>query len=403
MGTTSPILCSLHLSYRGSEVDLVHASRNVVRRFIFLLVDSQLILFSDGFTLELLTTDLHHFTHSLSLPDRPTYSNVVSFWSNLQSSISVNNFWKSYLSNSSPLSWPSTAPLLGAPLSTSTIATKHWNGDLTAASRRIGVTPAVMSRIAIQIALGHHSKKKDIAVGIVRSGRDIDVNFCDTIIGPLVSVLPSRVILEPSTSLLDLLQQETSNDLLSRLNQTVTLSDLAKICQLTSRADIFDILVTYQSLAEREKEETLPYPIRQPPTEIYMPTSYTLSMEITPSAEDPDFLELGCFFDNRVIESEEVNQLLKTIARVLDYIVVAPCTTIDKMELGSVSPIILGIPVPIPQQKKLVDGTKMGGLIERLSKVWGAVLRLDGDSIGPDESFTALGGDSVRKPSLQNL
>lgn len=328
---------------------------------------------------------------------------MVSFWSNLEPKIENDNFWRGYLTNSSPLAWPSTAVLDGAPLCTSTIATKHWTGDLTKSSKRIGVTPAVMSRIAILVALGHHSKKQDVVVGIVRSGRDIDVDFCDTIIGPLVSVLPSRIISDDSTSLLDLLKQETINDLSSRLHQTVTLSDLAKICNLTSRADIFDILITYQSLAEREEEEILPYPIRQPPSEIYMPTSYTLSLEITPSATDSDLLELGCFFDSRVIELKEVESLLETIARVLDYIVVAPCTTIAEMKLGSITSVPVSSRIPQSQKKKIIDETKSNVYLHRLAKVWAAVLRIDSDSIDPSETFNALGGDSVSQNVFSEL
>lgn len=235
----------------------------------------------------------------------------------------------------------------------------------------------------------------------MRSGRDIDVEGADEIIGPCVSVLPSRLLLDPSASLLNLAREETTADRRARAHQHVTLAQIAKICDLPGRSDLFDILVTYQSLAERDEEDEeqrkLSWPIRQPPERITMPTSYTLSLEITPEADDEEALELSCFYDHRIITRSEVQRLLSTIARVMDYITTAPCTKVGELKLES-SKSSAPLPrVEAPRESGRVEKTdeEVDEVVGRLSEVWASVLRLDVEEFGADDSFASLGGDSV--------
>ena len=330
---------------------------------------------------------------------RPPFANVVSWWNTTSRELTATaEFWRTYLSGAQPLNWPSRAPLNGAPLSTSTIKAGHWTGELTAFSKRHSVTPAIASRLAVAIALAHHAGSTDITLGVVRSGRDIDLDDADAIIGPCVSVLPTRLLLSPSSSLLSLAQKESLVDRRVRSHQLVTLSDLARLCSLKGRSDIFDILVTYQSLAERDEDEVTRsrrWPIKQPPEQIRMPTSYTLSMEITPMEADKDALELACFYDARVISDDDVGKVLKTVAKVLDYLTIAPCTTLGQLDLGNA-----GKPVPVKEVEKgspatFVEGRDLQPLIAQLAPIWASVLRMDAVDISPDESFGSAGGDSV--------
>lgn len=356
---------------------------------------------SDGWTLELLSADLRALCHQLDVTPRPDFSSIVSWWlAEPHPSSTTSDFWRSYLTGATPLHWPSQDPLNGQQLSTSTTEILHWSGDLRSLSKRNGLTPAIASRVAIAVALGHHALSEDVTLGIVRSGRDIDVEGADEVTGPCVSVLPSRLLLHPSTSLLDLAHEEATADRRARAHQHVTLAQIAKICNLPGRSDLFDVLVTYQSLAERDEEEAevakLPWPIRQPPERITMPTSYTLSLEITPEAEDEEALELSCFYDHRIITREEVQRLLSTIARVMDYISTAPCTKLGELKLSTPQSSTPLPRVEAPQQAlSSASNSEVDAVVERLAEVWASVLRLDSDEFGADDSFASFGGDSV--------
>lgn len=354
----------------------------------------------------------------MPIPDRPSFGAVASWWlSEARPPQETIDFWRSYLNGAKPLGWPSQDPLHGEMLATTGAAIQHWSGELDALSQRSGITPAIASRLAILVALHHHTGSADVNVGIVRSGRDIDVADADEIIGPCVSVLPSRIRFDPSVSLLSLAKAEADADRRARVHQHVTLSQLARFCDLPGRADLFDILVTFQSLAERDPsvERAAPWPVRQPPERIHMPTNYTLSFEITPEMHDKDKLELACFFDERIIDKAEVDEILKTVATVLDYLTTAPCTRLGDVKLGE------GAPPPrraaagtngSPTGTNGINGSiktldpSLTPLTQRLAKEWSSVLRVPEDDIGPHDSFASFGGDSVRplpSPSLPGV
>ncbi|KPV72864.1 uncharacterized protein RHOBADRAFT_55536 [Rhodotorula graminis WP1] len=367
---------------------------------------------SDGWTLELLTADLRDLCFGLSPPSRPSFGNVAGWWLGESSPPQDTvDFWRGYLDGARPLGWPSQAPLDGDMLATTGAAIQHWSGELDALSHKHGITPAIASRVAILVALQHHAQSSDVNVGIVRSGRDIDVVDADEIIGPCVSVLPSRIRFDESrsSSLLSLARAEAEADRRARLHQHVTLSQLASVCDLAGgRADLFDILVTFQSLAERDPafDEAAPWPIRQPPERIHMPTNYTLSFEVTPEMHDKDRLELACFFDERIVDQAEVEAVLKSVATVLDYLTTAPCTTVEDVKLvgdaasdlarakratTSDAAARAGSAAAPPVE---LDGETVE-YVERLKREWAAVLRVDEGEIGAHDSFSSLGGDSI--------
>ncbi|KAK4049717.1 NRPS [Microbotryomycetes sp. JL201] len=362
---------------------------------------------SDGWTLELLTADLRGLCHGLNVSERPPFSSVVKWWlKDSKIEPETAEYWHSYLIGAKPLSWPSTDVLGGQQLSTSTIQAVHWSGDLVGFSRRTGITPAIASRVAVAIALGRHANADDVTLGIVRSGRDIDVDFAaEEVIGPCVSVLPSRFRFDSfaNSSLLDVLRHETQQDLQARSHQHITLSQLANVCQLEGgRADLFNILVTYQSLADRDDDaQSLsrhPFPIQQPPERITMPTSYTMSFEITPDANDKEKLELACFYDDRVVNEERVKQVLKDMARVMDYLTTAPCTKLPDIIFDT--RIKIETPISIrhgeaDDSNGDVDNQEVEQVIDMLRNVWASILRLDRDEFGPTDSFASLGGDSI--------
>jgi hypothetical protein len=280
-------------------------------------------------------------------------------------------------------------------------------------ARRSGITPAIATRLAVALAIDYCSKANeggsggDVTIGIVRSGRDIEVDGSEEMIGCLVSVLPSRIIASKSGStLLQLALDEMKMDRLSRVHQGVSLADLIKIT--SARTDrLFNILFTYQSLADRISTSIHPFPIQQPPLLIRMPTGYSMSFEVTPLGrerlgEQHESYELGCFFDDRIIGREEVGRVLSTISRILDYMISDPGMNVKEMDLGSIVvdttprislPSSCSTEVEVRGMSEDSLGMRNDAMI-KLRGVWQTILKIRKE-IGGDESFSALGGDSV--------
>ncbi|KAK4698825.1 hypothetical protein P7C70_g7444, partial [Phenoliferia sp. Uapishka_3] len=357
---------------------------------------------SDGWMLELLTTDFRAICYNLPLLERPPFASVVAWHlanSNISSSKS-STFWKEYLRNSKSLGWPARSSP-DKPFVTTQAAHLNWSGDLSGLVKRHGITPAIASRIAIALAISQKTGSTDFSLGIVRSGRDIDLEDADAIVGPCVSVLPSRLRLSSNASLLDLATSESQSDRQIRAHQDITLSQLFKSCGVSNRSALFDILVTFQSFAERnEEEETLArWPIKQPPERIRMPSNYALSFEITPRKEDADALELACFFDGEVVSEEEVLGVLRGAARVLDVFTVAPCTTVDSLRRDATdSPLSRQRP-RTPTSKsgnnasshRAVDGERVEDFLNRIVPIWCEVLRLKPLQLAPSDTWGSVG------------
>lgn len=234
-------------------------------------------------------------------------------------------------------------------------------------------------------------------MGIVRSGRDVDIAYSNEIVGCLVSVLPSRLLLSPLLSLLELAALEIEADRKSRENQLVTLGELARLQAKGTREDLFNILVTYQSLADRDPEEEETLPIRNPPSIIRMPTFYGLSVEITP--HNSEQYELTAYYDQSALSPTEVKGFMNTVAQVLDTLIDSPKTTIGQLRLSN-----LDSSDPPPQQGydtiQSIDAVRDlkvdSDMVDKIASVWISILRLPNDiPINKDASFSSLGGDSV--------
>lgn len=348
-------------------------------------------------------SDLRALCNNLPLNPRPPFSNLVGWWQHRPPPAdSTIDFWQSYLAGAKQLGWPSKAGLgPDEALSTTAFRAIEWRGDLKTLSKKHGITPAIASRVAIHVALAHRARQDEVSVGVVRSGRDIDLAEADEIIGPCVSVLPSRLEIKPQSNLLELMKAEGLADRRARRHQEVTLPQLAKWCDLPGRDGLFDILVTFQSLAlhDDEDDERKPlWPLRQPPARIFMPTGYSLSFEITPNREHADELELAVFYDPRVVTAEEVDEVVGWVGTVLEWMTVAPCTEVGKLDLGE--PGQAGVarrPVRVDEdgEGSDVSQAELERLIEAVREAWAATLKLDGEDVGVDDTFASLGGDSV--------
>jgi non-ribosomal peptide synthetase component F len=271
----------------------------------------------------------------------------------------------------------------------------HWSGALREFRLRTGITPATVTRIAITLAFG----ARDIVLGIVRSGRDLGVADAEDIVGPCVSVLPARMRLSPSQSLSDLLRAETESDIEARRHQDITLPELVRLTGMESRNSLFDILVTFQNFPKRPE----PRPIEEPPEKIVMPTTYRISVEVTPT-DDEGELDLHVYYDAR---EQNMEAFLERVAHLLTAIV-------SKAESGAK----VGDLVNIGEEANgdgghrddngedrgegdALQSTDPGTeLRDKVRAAWSKVLNVDASEIDDNSTFKSLGGDSVRLDSV---
>lgn len=207
------------------------------------------------------------------MQSRPNFGNIVKWWQDPQSQSDID-YWQKFFSHSKPRQIQQNVDQQGNVYLTSEVAETKWTGKLQQFCRRTGITPAIVTRVAVYIAL--FSKgwvQSDSFTGIVRSGRDFIHNRKDfancsvdatEVIGPCVSVLPSRMPWYDEDykqdaidylNIIELLHKESKSDKESRQHQKVSLSDLVSLSGTDNRAALFDILITYQNFSRQHGED----------------------------------------------------------------------------------------------------------------------------------------------------
>ncbi|GAA95629.1 uncharacterized protein L969DRAFT_15552 [Mixia osmundae IAM 14324] len=379
---------------RDREASVFQFGRLHLRLKIFasssrsMLVWSMHHAMSDGWTLDLLQDDLQALYAQRPVIDRPPYGDFVRWWSS-PADEETRSYWQRQLEHHQKPSWPAAGDV--TEFNTSQVASRTWRGRLKDFTHASGITSAILTRGVVGLAIQRRCKTSHISLGIVRSGRDVDITGGDALIGACVSVLPARFDSSTSRTRRELLESLQIEDRQARKHQKMTLPELARLAGNLDRRSMFTTLVTFQSLADRSGDDSEQIrPISEPPEHIVMPTSYLLSVEITPSAVDQ--LDWHCYYDGSVLELSEVEQLLEDFCTITDDILSDPDSALARFTdaPASVSNGQDTHPAKNDRQAKAQSAT-----IAKVKPIWAQVLQMDESQIDSNATFTSLGGDSV--------
>ncbi|WYZ44551.1 hypothetical protein EsH8_VII_000987 [Colletotrichum jinshuiense] len=146
-------------------------------------------------------------------------------------------FWHKYLENSTCATLPRTR----AASNTSSASFSQFESRLEVSEAR--ASSAVLSA-ALALVLSRYTGTCDLTFGTVRSGRDTELDGIDTILGPAIATVPTRVkwsSTETISSLLGRLQREVADVI---PHQQFGLQDIARATG--SKACAFDVLLVVQ-------------------------------------------------------------------------------------------------------------------------------------------------------------
>ena len=198
------------------------------------------------------------------VPNRPQFREVVAY--NLRRSESNFNksasFWKGALADAPNSKLPSFYGYSGVKpeVATQRLQLKVSRGSLEHSARELGVSPQVIIQTSWAYLLSMYLHSSDIIFGTVVSGRTIPLPGIEDIIGPCISTLPMRVVLEDKTKKCTELMREIHD--FNRLLLTyddLDLRQIRKLCGVGSGE--FDTLLIWQQTSGRESE--VPYFIKQ--------------------------------------------------------------------------------------------------------------------------------------------
>ncbi|KAG6015234.1 NRPS protein [Claviceps pusilla] len=216
----------------------------------------------DGWSMDMLLSDVSRLVMQKSLPQRHQFSKVVCFLTGDVNTSKVESrvFWSEIL-----LSWNRTTfPKLLARPGPDEIKTHCAILDLCPSSvREMSKDCEVGSQVLFQAALvmawqgvtGH----SDVLIGSVLSGRTIPVDGIEGIIGPCIASLPLRVDLDKMSAHMDVLKNIHTSNRLMMEHCDLPLPEIGKVAGLRPGEPLYDVLFVYQQSlgAVQGKDEIL--------------------------------------------------------------------------------------------------------------------------------------------------
>ena len=179
------------------------------------------------------------------------------------SSSAAGLFWKGYLADAIPSTWPLPHGMQSSITSVKRpeMAVLEWTGNLRAAASKIQVTAAAIVRAALALTVGEHANVTDVVIGEVSKGRpDIRSHGNATakfITGPCATTHPVRIRLanegvSKRRTMIQLLRESFTSYMETLPHQFYGLS---RIREQSCRVDLlpFQVLFVYQD-AFRQKE-----------------------------------------------------------------------------------------------------------------------------------------------------
>ena len=152
----------------------------------------------------------------------------------------AKQFWSAHLKNLKK----STLILAGPPdEQTSIIRLDH---SFETRRRSLNVTHQALIQAAWIATMTSVTRKREFLTGLVCSGRSIEWEGADEVIGPMFNTIPFRALLNNETTWKSLVQDCHDFNVRSLPYQHTSLRSIQKWCRQSSKSDLFDALFIFQ-------------------------------------------------------------------------------------------------------------------------------------------------------------
>ncbi len=367
----------------------------------FVLTNHHIVL--DGWSLPILLGEIFAAYYGQRLPAAAPYRRFVT-WLAGRDLDAARGAWREVLAGFD------TPTLVGPPdrlgLGQRHVASFRVCEDTTRAmselARSCHSTVSTVLQAAWAVLLGSLTGRHDVAFGAVVSGRPADLVGAESMVGLLINTVPVRAHITAATTTAELLDQLQNAHNHTLEHQHLALSEMHRI---TGQERLFDTVFVYENypsdtvaLSSVEGLVVTEFSGR----DYY---HYPLSVQAVPGRE----LDLRVQYRADVFDVAGIEALMERFTRVLEAMTADPTQPLSSVDLldggeharmdGWGTQALLtqpaSTPVSIPEYHGNGGGYRAPATVveEILAGIFAEVLGVD--RVGVDESFFALGGDSL--------
>ena len=236
----------------GSRFIRCASAQSSESSFVFILTIHHALY--DGWCLPQILNDVIKNCQGAATVDREPYSRYIAYISSQSESLSVE-FWKNYLKNCAPTLYPN-ARNPGKKVKCMQTVSQSISANISIFRLRANVSPGTLLKACWGLVLGKHSGSDDVLFGFVNCGREIPLENIDSIMGPCINTLPTRISWSASKPLQELLTNIQKDNIEQCRHGYLGLTRIFKMLPLLRGSSMFQTILNYINFDITEMDDT---------------------------------------------------------------------------------------------------------------------------------------------------
>lgn len=275
----------------------------------------------DGWSFDLLLSDLHHLTRGGVPVKRPSFRLVSNYYNSsdfLKYADAARSYWAENLLGFQPRPMPQL------------LATQDQGGQVLSAKLMLDVEMPIIARFSSQNGIslpalfqtclswlwGSILGTDDIVIGNVTSGRTIPVDDIEEIMGPCLTTVPLRIRLAQARTIKELLESVSASNRESLVHCALPMVEIKKAANVAPGQSLYDALFVFQESIISRSGSQKSAAVAQVAQEDYLETK--LLVEIEPKEKS---FELRVTFHADTFHYGYIQVLLRQFQCLLAHIV----------------------------------------------------------------------------------
>ncbi|KAJ5102908.1 hypothetical protein N7532_003437 [Penicillium argentinense] len=282
----------------------------------------------DGWSWQLILKDLQRILVGEEIPPKPAYNVVTDFFIEYKLSESANEssrFWRDQLQGSSALSFPSFHSKTNVPSSTKE-ASRVLDVSLPKLndlSQSLRVSRQTVFQAAFCYILSTYLGSDDVIIGTVFSGRTLPVKGIESVLGPCIRTLPTRVNLDKMQNVTDLMLAIQNMNRKSLEHGSLPLQDIKKASGIDPQRSLFDTALVWQESIYSDDQHAL---FSEVGAAEFLEFAFLLDFE-----PREDNIRAKMTYQESILPHEQVQILLEQIDSVASVLIDNPTLSINEI------------------------------------------------------------------------
>ncbi|MGH3806800.1 MAG: amino acid adenylation domain-containing protein, partial [Pseudonocardiaceae bacterium] len=255
-------------------------------------------------------------------------------WLSVQDQQQAEEHWRRALAG---LDSPTSLPYDRAPIQAHTTGSTAWSSceqsaeqsaQLREVAQRNGLTVNTILQGAWGLLLSRYSDQRDVCFGVTVSGRPTDLAGVEDITGIFINTLPVWVSVDPTTGVLEWLQQLQATQAQARRFDYASLTQIHTWSELPGGVNLFNSIMVFENYPINENAI---HSLRLRDLHAIETTNYPLTLVVIPDSH----LTIQLHYDPTLFDATTITRITQHLTHTITTIATHPTTTLEHLDLLS--------------------------------------------------------------------